>query len=560
MADYFVGTLWLLVMFYIMLFCQHRICEAYFVPALNVLMDKMGASSNPWLKRFGDPGVAGATFMALGANGPELFTNLFALFAHSDGGIGVVIGSEIFNLLVIIGMSIIYNKGGGMLGLEKVPFTRDVIWYSISIALLVWAIGDKKITLMESLIMLGAGLCYWACVYFTDDIAAKMGIAKLEMVEGDAIKTKVHGVQVEVEEHYHSRMADGHGGGKGHFDFDPAAGDGFVATDLAPEVSEAAKAAGRNSVGFGAEGLLGGAMLYYKDLSEVSVKGEGVVDMIFESKGVTLEVTCKGGSVDRDKLLENLKQYSLQGKNKTWIHNYGSGPMEAFAHCRHAMSHGTIMGKFHGVLELFVDVLLRTTLFWCDVKDIRKEGRWPLLFVMSMLWLAVFSFLMVQVMGLISTNIPVLSPLLLGVTLGAIGTSLPNAMGSIIMASQGKSAAAIGNAFGSNVQNVFLAMGGPWLIYILSGSSDPENEQKLDPKYAETPCHCVLMTAPAPEGKHGQSIDEGVSWMLGTLVLVVFFAIMPTTCSFNKMAGLVFVSLYVFYLAWTVYEFEIMPP
>merc|ERR1719456_2156494 len=118
-----VGILWLCVMMYIMLFCQHKVCEAYFVPALNVLMDKMGGSSNPWLQRLGNPGVAGATFMALGANGPELFTNLFALFQHSDGGIGVVIGSEIFNLLVIIGASIIANPSS-TLTLERAPFTR----------------------------------------------------------------------------------------------------------------------------------------------------------------------------------------------------------------------------------------------------------------------------------------------------------------------------------------------------------------------------------------------------------------------------------------------------
>merc|ERR1712157_246175 len=83
-----------------------------------------------------------------------------------------------------------------------------------------------------------------------------------------------------------------------------------------------------------------------------------------------------------------------------------------------------------------------------------------------MIWLAFFSYAMVAVMGKISANIACLSPMLLGVTLGAIGTSLPNAMGSIIMSKQGKSAASIGNAFGSNVQNVFLAMAGPWIIYL----------------------------------------------------------------------------------------------
>merc|ERR1719230_1914843 len=135
----------------------------------------------------------------------------------------------------------------------------------------------------------------------------------------------------------------------------------------------------------------------------------------------------------------------------------------------------------------------------------------------AMFWLAFFSFAMVQVMTQISNNIAFFTPLLLGVTFGAIGTSLPNAMGSIMMAQQGKSAAAIGNAFGSNVQNVFLAMAGPWMIYMQTTGAQR------------------ILQGPEP-GKPpppGQSIAEGVVWMLGTLILVVFCAILPEKCTFS---------------------------
>merc|ERR1712039_112338 len=171
---------------------------------------------------------------------------------------------------------------------------------------------------------------------------------------------------------------------------------------------------------------------------------------------------------------------------------------------------------------------------WCDVKDVKKEGRWIPCFMMAMFWLAFFSWLMVQVMTHISANIAFLTPMLLGVTVGAIGTSLPNAMGSIIMAQQGKSAAAIGNAFGSNVQNVFLAMAGPWMIFLcVTGEAGVENSLKAK----------------------GQTVGEGVNWMLGTLVLVVFFAVIPQTCTFSKAYGMFFLFVYCVYLCWTIYEF-----
>merc|ERR1712050_183356 len=116
-------------------------------------------------------------------------------------------------------------------------------------------------------------------------------------------------------------------------------------------------------------------------------------------------------------------------------------------------------------------------------------------------------------------------------------------MGSIIMYKQGKAAAAIGNAFGSNVQNVFLAMAGPWIIY-LNFTTDTNPDGSL------------VSVVPMEPPKKGQSVNEGITWMLGTLVLVVLFAIMPQSCTLNKGAGYIFLSVYAFYLVWTVFEFE----
>merc|ERR1719218_113928 len=101
-----VGFSWFVFIAF-MFYCQHHVCDAYFVPAINVFVDKMRSSSNPWLQRWGEESVAGATICALGCNGPELFSNLIALYTGSDAGIGVVVGSEIFNLLVITGCSTI---------------------------------------------------------------------------------------------------------------------------------------------------------------------------------------------------------------------------------------------------------------------------------------------------------------------------------------------------------------------------------------------------------------------------------------------------------------------
>merc|ERR1719236_103551 len=86
-------------------------------------------------------------------------------------------------------------------------------------------------------------------------------------------------------------------------------------------------------------------------------------------------------------------------------------------------------------------------------------------FVGAMCWLAIFSYFMLEIAEQIHCNINAIPNAFLGITVCAVGTSFPNAVASIIMAQQNKPAAAIANALGSNVQNVFLAMAMPWVIF-----------------------------------------------------------------------------------------------
>merc|ERR1719221_789587 len=134
----------------------------------------------------------------------------------------------------------------------------------------------------------------------------------------------------------------------------------------------------------------------------------------------------------------------------------------------------------------------------------------------AMCWLALFSFLMLEVATQINICIPELSMAFLGVTLCAVGTSFPNAIASVLMAKDGLSAAAIANALGSNVQNVFLAMAFPWIIYMATPTS-VANVISTKPVPQWTP-------VPQEPPEKGQSVVEGVEWMLGTLILVIVLA------------------------------------
>ena len=106
------------------------VCEDYYVPALKIMCLDYKISD----------AVAGSTFMAAGASSPELFVSLSALFIEdSSVGLGTVVGSEIFNHLIIPAISIYYAKGGE-LALDYRIIIKDIVFYALSLMFLVVAI------------------------------------------------------------------------------------------------------------------------------------------------------------------------------------------------------------------------------------------------------------------------------------------------------------------------------------------------------------------------------------------------------------------------------------
>jgi Ca2+/Na+ antiporter len=83
--------------------------------------------------------------MAAGASSPELFSSIVSLFiTHSSLGLGTIVGSEIFNQLIICAGAVFASKNG-VLALDKAIVTREVGFYALGIVLLYYALSDSKI-------------------------------------------------------------------------------------------------------------------------------------------------------------------------------------------------------------------------------------------------------------------------------------------------------------------------------------------------------------------------------------------------------------------------------
>ncbi|KAJ3587603.1 hypothetical protein NHX12_011200 [Muraenolepis orangiensis] len=119
------------------------ICDDYFVPSLEKISENLQLSED----------VAGATFMAAGSSAPELFTSLIGVFiTKGDLGVGTIVGSAVFNILVIIGICGIFS--GQSISLSWWPLFRDSSFYILSILVLIMVIYDEKVQWWESIILI----------------------------------------------------------------------------------------------------------------------------------------------------------------------------------------------------------------------------------------------------------------------------------------------------------------------------------------------------------------------------------------------------------------------
>lgn len=179
---YFIGMIYMFVALAI-------VCDEYFVPALEVITDKLALS----------PDVAGATFMAAGGSAPELFTSIIGVFiADSNVGIGTIVGSAVFNILFVLGMCAFVvgmqidpatNKPT-VLNLTWFPLTRDTVFYVVSLVALVVSFSagpvPESVEWWESLIMFMIYIAYVTFMMFNAKIEEKcVGSKEPEAEEGE---------------------------------------------------------------------------------------------------------------------------------------------------------------------------------------------------------------------------------------------------------------------------------------------------------------------------------------------------------------------------------------
>jgi K+-dependent Na+/Ca+ exchanger-like protein len=112
------------------------------------------------------PDVAGATFMAAGSSAPELASSFMGTFiSKSDVGLGTIIGSAVFNILIIIGATALVV--GETMQLDWKPLSRDCTFYMGSVVLLIAFVApDNLIETWDAAVLLVYYFLYILFMFF----------------------------------------------------------------------------------------------------------------------------------------------------------------------------------------------------------------------------------------------------------------------------------------------------------------------------------------------------------------------------------------------------------
>lgn len=379
------------------------VCDDFFVASLECICTALGLSDD----------VAGATFMAAGSSAPELASSAMSLInsgTDSALGVGTIVGSAVFNILVIIGTTVIF--AGQTLKLDWKPLARDCTFYAAAICGVVGTFNGGKVHWWEGLIYVLLYTSYiafmWKNQYFMDLLDKHFGdylgrtVKEEKMEEGEATEMST-----------------------------------------APSAVVAEKKASPKA--------------------ELSVTGAVLVGFAAQRfKAGIAARTAKPLSIGQLRKIRN------ETEKVTWHHHHvHKCACEDKGDEEEATSPWKVPSEWKDrpiwALSLPWYAMYTFTIPPCHTK---KWEKWYFVsFLISIGWIGVISHFMVEWCARIGCLLGI-PAVVMGTTVLAAGTSIPDALSSIAVAKDGFADMAVANAVGSNVFDIWLGLGLPWLCYL----------------------------------------------------------------------------------------------
>ena len=488
--------------------------------------------------------------MAAGSSAPELFSSLMSLLsanAKNETGVGTVIGSAIFNILVIVGVTGV--MAGQDLELDWKPILRDLVFYTVAIGSTAGIFADGVVHWWEGLISVLMYLSYILFMVYNKRI--------FDWVEGHSERKRMRAgapaPAAEVEANGKARhpsegdAADGRMTPTKHFlaengDKDVeagAAGDGKAGGEKLVKL-QLGKKSNRRSISFNLRGVPaedlavfvskgelekaqddfgknGASVLYTQkmqrsnttlsagrrrsivgrrsivDVKQVDFGEEGLVDKVL-TKSYTMMATVSKTEVEEFEAEEKVARIERSHPSFAKHPKDTSDVAMAVATQRAGEQggDGAPAAPAEGagdeedeedddeggspfappdeakdyplwLLSLPWNALMYVTIPKCESEAMEKF--FLLTCLMSIAWIVAITYFMVDWAARLGAVLGV-PQILMGLVVLAAGTSIPDALSSIVVAQQGMGDMAVANAIGSNIFDIWLGLGLPWLCVL----------------------------------------------------------------------------------------------
>ncbi|NWI38652.1 NCKX1 protein, partial [Picathartes gymnocephalus] len=448
------------------------VCDEYFVPALGVITEKLQISED----------VAGATFMAAGGSAPELFTSLIGVFiSHSNVGIGTIVGSAVFNILFVIGTCALFSRE--ILHLTWWPLFRDISFYIVDLLMLILFFLDSVIDWWESLLLLTA----YAIYVFT----MKQNVFLEQWVKQELNK-KLNAVQAASADHMQKTSTGA------------VAGDGTMKPpdvrklQPGPALQRGSSSASLHNSQM--RGTIVQLMIHTLDpLAEAKFKDRvDILSNMAKAKAETLE--GQGSQPEEEKKAPGTVQVTpasdsepSKDRQKADVPQDGQPPSssdtsdDSSSESQEDSDSDSTEGDENDeplslewpesrkkqAIYLFLFPIVFP--LWSTLPDVRNpESKkfFVITFFGSILWIAVFSYLMVWWAHQVGETIGI-SEEIMGLTILAAGTSIPDLITSVIVARKGLGDMAVSSSVGSNIFDITVGLPVPWFLFSIFNGLSP---------------------------------------------------------------------------------------
>ncbi|XP_055908842.1 sodium/potassium/calcium exchanger Nckx30C isoform X3 [Eupeodes corollae] len=451
------------------------VCDEFFVPSLDVIIEKLGITDD----------VAGATFMAAGGSAPELFTSVIGVFvSFDDVGIGTIVGSAVFNILFVIGMCALFSKT--ILTLTWWPLFRDCSFYSLSLLILIYFFRDNLIYWWEALILFSIYMSYVGFMKWNQQVE--------RCVKKVITKNKVTRVRSTDQ-----LMPAGNAANSSETSMATQPG-GSVTSRAASETRSGPAGSSSGATGNSSSGTTQTGAKFRHGLLQLMIH---TIDPLHDDDvpGKVDEKATQLHAIASLKVLLDATKPQRGGATTSAANHVKINLKETTLADRPNGNIDTTLESFYGTLSIdfpinvdlkqgneieeppealsmawpstarkrLTYVLVAPLLFplWLTLPDTRTpRGKqyYPVTFIGSILWIAAYSYLMVWWAN-VAGDTARIPPEVMGLTFLAAGTSIPDLITSVIVARKGFGDMAVSSSVGSNIFDVTVGLPIPWLLY-----------------------------------------------------------------------------------------------